>query len=292
MIKTHDYKKPFFDTLIQQGFKAFSLSDLEGNRLITYNTTKIKPENKVKEIIQRMAIAPDGVYKLQAQFGYSQRTKPETYYLKKGNVDTSFLNEQPLQPPVQISNNRPNKNEQKEQNVLSLDSALSRIEELSKLRAENEVLKERCKQLEIQNAELNAELDAEPENLQENSQDKIGNWLENIMPTLSPLADEYFKLQNRKLQLDEYKTTNYFAKQNNQQQRRKVVVKQQQEQNNYPDINNPDDLNGYFEELDKLGDEQFEQICNFIQTDYPELYLLIEQEFYPADENENEQTQN
>ncbi len=140
-MKTHEPNKKFFDTLIENGFKTFSLLDMEGNRLVAFATkSNVQPQTKIKEITQRLHIAPNGIYKLLANFNYSTRTTPEIYYLNKGNVDASYLNEQPtiIQAPAQMQNS---KKEKVQENVLSLDSALTRIEELSKLRAENERLK-------------------------------------------------------------------------------------------------------------------------------------------------------
>jgi hypothetical protein len=283
-IKTHVYTTTFLNSLLQSGFKSFSLTDMDGNRLVTLNNTKVLPKDKIKEIDNRLKISPEGVYKLNAQFDFSRNTKPEIYYLTKGKVDTSFLNENhEEQKPAIVKKNI---SEKTETNVLSLDSALTRIEELSQLRAENEVLKQRVKDLEIECEQLNAELEEQPETLSEDKGNSFTNWLQTITPVLSPLADEYFKLQNRKLQLDEFREQKTFYQQ--QQPKRKQTVVKQQETSVYPDITNPEQVNGYFDELEKLNEKQFNEVCDFIKTDYPELYLLIEQEFYSPEENENE----
>lgn len=283
-MKTHEPNKKFFDNLLENGFKTFSLLDMEGNKLVAFATkSNVQPQTKIKEITQRLHIAPNGIYKLLANFNYSTRTTPEIYYLNKGNVDASYLNEQPIIVQQPAQNN--SKKEKPETNVLSLDSALTRIEELSKLRAENEVLKQRVKDLEIENTELLAELDEQPELSEQPQGDKFGNWLQTIMPTLSPLADEYFKLQNRKVRLEEAK----IMQGSRTPQPQKRVVKTTRK-DVYPDINDPQQLEGYFAELDKLSEEEFNNVCDFISKDNPPLYAIIEQTYYAEEEEEEEES--
>lgn len=281
-MKTHAPTDKFFNDLVDNGYKAISMFDLNGDRLIQYNNSKVPLKEKIKEVKQRLNTLPNGIYILKLQFNYSQRTKPDTMYINKGNVDESVLNEAPPTPPQTIRERQTTKDEKKMDSVVSLDSALSRIEELSQLRAENAILIEKVKNLEQQISELEteiSELENEAPGMAE-SKDIFGNWIEKITPTLAPLADEYFKLQNRKLRLEEFKIMNAAPQRKRQQQKQKTLQ--------YPDINNEEQLNKFFNWLEKLNDDDFSTIINDCKQNYPELYVLIEQEFF-EDENEQEQ---
>lgn len=282
-MKTHEPNQRFFDELVTNGFKSISLFDNEGNRLIQFNNSKVLIKDKVKEVQQRLKIAPNGIYKLLAQFNYSNRTTPQIYYLNKGNVPEHNLSEQITITPQKL--NTVSKEEKTTQNVVSLDSALTRIEELSKLRAENEVLKQRVIDLEKTVQELENELEEEPETMGEQNTDAFGSWIEKIAPSLVPLADEYFKVQNRKLRLEEFKIMN---NPNRVKTSKRQRPKQQSANNVYPDINNENQLNNFFDFLETLNEPEFNAICEDTEKNYPELYELIQTEFFEEEEEEAE----
>lgn len=281
---THEPTKTFFDELISNGYKSFAVLDMEGNRLVSYNNTKTTPADKAKEIIQRFKLLPDGIYQLLAQYSFSRTLKPELYYLKKGNANALHLSEYAAPVPTM----RKTKEEKTTDNVLSLDAALSRIEELSKLRAECEVLRQRVKDLEIENAELQSELDEKGEDLGETeTPNPVNNWLQTIMPTLAPLADQYFQTKNRALDLEQKKLE---ALQTGVR-KKKIIKAQPMDQTRYPDINNPSELNGYLDYLETITDEQFNREVEQLATEYPDLYEIVVSEFFPDEETEETETE-
>jgi hypothetical protein len=271
---THEPNKAFFDDLIKNDFKAFQLKSMDGELLVPYNKPNKSAESQAKTIITRFKLLSDGIYQLYACYSHSHSLKPECFYIAKGKIQNNQLNETQPTHPV-----RQTKEEKTSQNVLSLDSALSRIEELSKLRAENEVLKQRIRDLEIENNELENEIDEQPELSEEKTgTDKITNWLTTIMPTLSPLADAYFQTQNRKLAIEEQKLLNLSKK--------NPYIKKTTQMNslkNYPDIHNDDELNSYFDMLEKLSDDDFEKVCQILSIENPELFEIVTDTFFEDD---------
>jgi len=278
-IKTHEPNQNFFNNLVQDGFKSISLFDWDGNRLIQYNNSKVPLKEKIKEVQQRLKVAPNGIYKLFAQFNFSQRTVPTIFYLNKGKVSEEFLSEEQATPIKE--NSKMSKEEKTTNSVVSLDSALTRIEELSKLRAENEVLKAQNSELQRLVQELENELEEEENNaLSEVPGNSVGNWLQNIAPTLIPLADQYFQLQDKKLQLEERKLG--LKKQTPGQKRNTRKTKK------YPDLNNEQELEMFFNWLEKVDENTFNNICIDTEKNNPQLYELIQQEFFEEEEEEEE----
>ena len=183
---------------------------------------------------------------------------------------------------------RKTKEEKTTENLLSLDTAVKNITESANLKAENEVLKQRVKELEIKNAELLAELDEEPENLEEqNAPAPFANWIQTILPTLSPLADEYFKLQNRKIQLEEAKVMTKYKP----PFKRNTPTPKQPEKMNLPNIQSPEELENFYNYLDSLNDDKFNEVLNTLEHNAPELADLVKNEFFEQDEENNESEQ-
>lgn len=277
---THTPNKQFFDELIEKGYKSFSLADADGNGILPMNQSSVTPLNKTKEILNRFKTLPDGLYTLTCSHTFARNYKKDAYILKKGNQNLSELK------PIQINvPEQKNKSEKMAENLLSIDEAFKNIKENATLKAENEVLRSRVKDLEVKLSELENEFD--DKEMSENEEpNKVGHWLQTIMPTLSPLADEFFKMQNRRISLEEKKL-------NFRTPTQKPLRKSQQKKMQYPDINNEQELNSFFDYLEKLSDSDFEKVLVYISTDNPELYELICTEFYgdESEENEEEKTQ-
>lgn len=287
---THTPDKAFFDDLIKNDFKAFQLKSMDGELLVPYNKPSKSADQQAKTIITRFKLLGDGVYQLYACHSHSHSLKPECFYLAKGKIQTTQLSETPPQTMRQT------KEEKQSQNVLSLDSALTRIEEISKLRAENEVLKQRVRDLEIENNDMQNELDELPELSEEKTgSDKVTNWLQTIMPTLSPLADAYFQTQNRKLAIEEQKLQNIrnlnFEPISNSRKKKTIRKNTQMDSlNNYPNIHNDVELDAYFDMIEKLSDEDFEKLCGVLSIEHPELFEIVTDTFF-EDDNEHDSSE-
>ena len=285
---THEPTQEFFDELIKDhGFVSFQLKSMDGDLLVPYNKAKGKsPQEQAKSIITKFKRLSDGVYQLMASESFSNSLKAECIYLSKGKIQFNPLSDQqPIQPM------RKTKEEKTLDSVMSIDSALTRIEETSRLRAENEVLKQRVKDLEIRVNELESEIDDQPELSEEKPMaDKVTNWLQTIMPTLAPLADSYFQTQNRKLALEEQKLQNLrnlnFEPISNS--RKKKTIKKQTHMNNYPNIHNDEELNDYFDMLEKLSDDDFEKVCGILSIEHPELYEIVTDTFFEDEDDQDD----
>lgn len=286
---THEPTKEFFDELIKDhDFKSFQLKSSDGDLLVPYNKSTKSPQEQAKSIITKFKRLGDGVYILLANDSFSNSLKPECIYLSKGKIQFNQLSDQqPIQPM------RKTKEEKTQDAVMSLESALTRIEETSRLRAENEVLKQRVKDLEIQVNELESEIDDQPELSEEKPMaDKVTNWLQTIMPTLAPLADSYFQTQNRKLALEEEKLQNIrrltFDPISNSRKKKNIKNKHMNSLNNYPDIHNDDELNDYFDMVEKLSDEDFEKLCGLLSIEHPELYEIVTDTFFEDEDDQDD----
>ena len=281
-IKTHTPSKSFFDELIGNGYKSFTLLDSDGNKIIPYNKPEVTPLAKAKEILTRFKTLPDGNYQLIAQYSFSRTTKPDLFYLTKGNAPVTMS--EPMPMPM-----KPTKKEKEVENVMSIETALSNIKENAVLTAENAVLKEKVKQLEIRVAELESELESEPEMSEgEQQPDKVGHWINTIMPVLSPLADQYFQTKNRQLDIEQQKLVQKYQAPT---ARPKIVryPKNENELGMYPNINNESEVNSYFDYLETLSDEQFQRVMEQMSADVPQLYEMVCDEFFPEDESEEQQ---
>ena len=280
-IKTHTPSKSFFDELIGNGYKSFTLLDSDGNKIIPYNKPEVTPLAKSKEILTRFKTLPEGNYQLIAQYSFSRTTKPDLFYLTKGNAPVTMS--EPMPMPM-----KPTKKEKEVENVMSIETALSNIKENAVLTAENAVLKEKVKQLEIRVSELESELESEPEMSEgEQQPDKVGHWLNTIMPVLSPLADQYFQTKNRQLDIEQQKLVQKYQAPARPQIVRKS--KKTMQQSNYPDINNETEVNQYMDYLEQLSDPDFEQVLFAMSQEHPQLYDMVCAEFFPEDEPEEQQ---
>ena len=265
--------------LTDTGYQHFSLCNGEGKKIVSFNPEKKNTQKKIDEIKKRFANLPDGLYQLLCNWNYGGAGSPDIFLLKKGVAPV----EQVLSAP---GPNRTLK-ENKQENVLSYETALQNIQTIAELQALN-------RELTAENLRLNTELDVlenelkvfEDKPLSDGEQGgAIGKWLSEIIPVLSPIADRYFDTENKKLSIQEreqyYK---YGPGQNQQQKKGPTIVRRGPKQpvkNNIPlpDINDQEQVNKFFDALEQLDEQKFIEVVKLVQEQNQPLYELIEIEF-------------
>ena len=259
------------------GINFVWLVDSDGEIIVTRNQRKEGYNDKIKEIKKRLPFLSPGTYFLNGLTTQNtKRVKPLQFTLTIGTTGTS----EPA-PVVRYQ-------QTDSVNVLSYSEALKRAEEISVLKIENENLKKQVKELEEANDELSEELEElkgkqkETETPTLLSQGK--DFLNQILPIISPLADEYFKLQNRKLDV---LSQNKPAPVNTRNQQ--TIKTNEVQFRPHPD-QHAEQWNAYLQELDKLTDEQFNAELEFLRVHYPLQLSYVEQIFFTEEPNETNET--
>lgn len=288
MKDTHEFDQKFKNMIKETGYKHIAMESPEGERIVSYNQPKTKIESKFDEIRKRLAVQPDGFYKILCRYSYGNQNKPDTFMIVKGNAKAKApLNEdQDDRRPAKRS-----KEEITREEVLSLPEAMKRIEELSQLRVENENLKGKIIEKDKIISELEDELDQlENEPLDESAPQGNGlmEWAEKTLPQVTPFLDQFFTMQNRKLDIRE-KELDMRAK------KKPVIVNTRTRQNSQArtfmdiDLNNEAEMNEFFDTLEELSEDQFDKAYNTIADKRPELAQMIEEEFQLTEEQEEEE---
>jgi hypothetical protein len=277
----HIFDAKFIKYLKDNGYKFVRLSDTEGNVLVLWNNnTSATLEKRFTEIKNRLNVLPDGVYILEAKFIYAKGQTPDKYYIKKGKIELSEGVPQTYTPASK------SKEDMNDKGVTSIDSALSRIEEIAMLLAENMQLKSEVKILELEVSELESDFYAVDNNLEEN-ETTASSWMKDLGTLVPSLADQYFATKKRdqelaeaKLKIDYLKATGGKA---NRVRKNPSMVKIQ------VDINNPAELEELYNYLESLSDEVFNHTVAIIEKRQPELIPLIEEEFMQEGEMEEDE---
>lgn len=199
----------------EQGYKMIALENAQGERVVSFNQINKSTDKQFDVIVTRLKseLQPDGVYFILMAHNISKARNPDRYPITKGKVEPEVLAEAekkslPLTPVII----------EKAENVLSWESAV----EMNKTIAEQAA---RIKQLEFENDQLQAQLDEEPDALEEdNSGGGLVGAFKDMIPSLTPMLDRYFTLQEKKLDLDLLKLQNGTAKQATKGTERKPIV--------------------------------------------------------------------
>jgi hypothetical protein len=273
-------------------YKCCRLLNKEGVSLVGYNNTKSKIliREKLKEIGRKIKSLPDGLYTLQCQHTMNTAGTPDNFFIRKGRATLGDGEEMIIPIRNQIEN-KENKLDTKA-DILSTQSALTRIEEIATLRAENMVYKNRIVDLEKAVAELEAELD-EAETLNENGDGSIASLLtkensplKGIADLIPSLADSFFNYKNRELALKEkeLEKKNGAHKTNFAQRRFKVKRKENEGEGNQLDLSDNSKVEKYFSIMENLEDADFNNEVARAKEQQPALFEAIREEF-SLDEN-------
>jgi hypothetical protein len=281
-MEVYNFDAALIKKLTDTGYQHFTLETSEGKKVVPFNPEKKNSQKKLDEIKKRLTMLPDGLYQLKANWNYGGSGSPDTFLIKKGNapIDTA----QPIQQVVQLRENN-----RTVENVLSYEVALQNIQTIAQLEAQ-------VRELTKENTRLNLELEEieKAENEAPLSEgglsSSVTSWLKEITPILLPLADRYFDTENRKLQVKE--RDQYF--QYGQKKKAQIVnghvprtrrtSPEQHTETNYPNLENAEEVNNFFDALEKLEDAQFEEACKTISEEHPELYKLVLVEFEEQEE--------
>ncbi len=186
----------------KQNYRHLGLFNRSGECIIKYNTVKMKPETRLKQIKTRLEspTLTDSVYIIKCKSYHTKDTKTDDYIINKNNSDV--LNEMPIiTPPEQF----------KEVEGYSFSKALELEVKLKAAELENEAQKNKIKTLEDNLSECYNtidELEENEENLSENN-NTAPNWqtfISESLATISPIIDKHLELKERAILLQENKT--------------------------------------------------------------------------------------
>lgn len=188
----------------EQGYKMAALENSEGQRILPFNQIKVPVAKHLDLIPTRLKseLNPDGIYYVLMAHNIQASKQPHRYPITKGKVSAEELsleekNKMPLTPVQVIS---------PVHEVLTYDKALEYQQKISDLQTRVNQLEFESNELHKQVEELEAELE-ENEGLQEEQSqpNNIVTFLKEAIPSITPLLDRHFDLQERKLNLEELK---------------------------------------------------------------------------------------
>lgn len=271
-MKTHseaDIRKLFK----QQGYKYASMRNAEGKTIVTYNTEnnpKIKAADKINEAFERLKVLPDGIYTFLFANSKGRNVAPDEFAFLKGNV---VLDENGKGAPFQIIHQMPTNAPKND-----FDKILSYPEVLS-LQMELTTLKFKLQNTEAELAKANATIvslekevaDLEAKGLGEDTSPL--KWVENLSSALLPVADRYFGIKERELDLQERGV-------------RRPKPQQQKKRPAMPEIGSAE-FEQWLDKLSDLPDEQYQKAMYNIRQVSPDHYNAIIAEL-ESDEDETE----
>lgn len=250
-------------------YRLIKMVDFNENEVFPFNQPTLSAKDQFKRITKRFNsdMIPDGYYFIYCCISTRRSKNPDKFLIKKGNP------QQPTDKTVTIQ--RPNELSKNE--IISVTAALDYItqiatlkNEITRLELENKQLKEEC-----------AELSSELEELQDGeglSEDKSANtvteYLKETAPTLIALADRYFNLQEKKIQLEANKQTFKRIAPKKPINKETLKIGSAEHIELIKKLYNESNTEALDKELDKLeqqNPEQYEILCN-------ELNLFFEDE--------------
>jgi hypothetical protein len=178
----------------EQDYKTAALEDLQGTRLLGFNTLKTcdinEQLNKIEKRIKSVTI-PNGYLNVCMAINPSHQRNPDKFIIVKGNLSEAAP--LPSQAPQQIIIEK-----EKSAEVLTWGEALKLHAELAALREENKALRDKIEIYE----------DEESENLSEaapGNNINLLSFLKEQSPVFISLADRYFNLEEKKIDLQKSK---------------------------------------------------------------------------------------
>lgn len=185
-----------------QGYKLAALEDQQGRRILSFNQLKTSIDKHLTLIPTRLKseINPDGVYFVLMAQNISKAGKdPDKFPILKGKVSPDDLVEAEKRSlPLTLAVSEPA--------VLTYAQAIEYNRVIASNESEIKQLKWELEQAKLTIAELEAELDEEDEGLSEGGPvNPIAKFLSDTMPTIIPMIEKHFELQEKRINLDEMK---------------------------------------------------------------------------------------
>lgn len=276
----------------EQGYKYCNLTDLTGEVIVPYNSIKSPISKKLDEINNRMKRQPDGVYCITCKVTYGTNSKGDKYYLGKGKVPKTLSEEnipsQEKEPPV-----RKNGKENNSEHLLSLENFTETMRELAELKAKVSTLENENRRLkdDLENVE---EYDDEEEGMDENTTlQGFGQIAKDLTLALEPVADRYFKNEERKLRLKEMQ---FLAEQGYEIPGAKRAVKSNGRaiRNGNPEPQQLPEVNGegweeYITHVLNLPEPDFIRHMEQLKAHDEDYYNAVCEEVYESEEEEEEE---
>jgi hypothetical protein len=171
-----------------QNYISAALEDESGKRILSFNNPKNKLIDKqLIDIEKRLnaEIFEDGIYTVLMAIAINKQKIADKYHIIKGE---------------QKQDAKPQILEEKAANVLTWNAALDLHKELANLRAENETLRAENENLKDEICELEDNENSELSNPAANV-NNFTTLLKEHAPTLIAIADKFFSLEEKKLEI-------------------------------------------------------------------------------------------
>lgn len=266
----------------EQQYKHVSLRSIDGQIMVPINPPRTSVEKRLNEIVKRVQVLPDGVYAIRCQSASGAQFY-DIHYFGKGKYDKDILNS-PKSQSQQIIIQQPQvMSERPAAGLLTYEQSFSMIQENSDLKARNMFLEQQNALLQERINLLEAKIDERDEdNLGENSTlGFIGSTLKEIVPSIIPVFDRHFDLQEKKIALAEKKLERGAVKQLPKPPAQPPA--QQKPQSllmTPPPAHDTVNFAKYIEEIKFLNDDDFAKYMEMLQQQQPELYALVENLVY------------
>jgi len=237
----------------QQNYKTAALENNKGERIQHFNSTKTSNINKQLDLIHKRLqsdIFDDGIYYILMATSIVNQKKPDKYPIIKGKFNQSMLNDNEQKHQIIVQS--------PSQDVLSWEAALSYQNQISQLTSEVNRLK-----LELNNANtLLEEYEEEEENRGLNDTTTTGSlmeYLKEVVPSILPMADRYFDLEEKKLNLQQSK-----QRPAQQQQRKPIITGSFQHLaliEQYYNAGHDEKLSRELDKLEEFNTDMYKQVC-------------------------------
>jgi len=252
----------------------FYLTDVNGTTRHVQIGAKKDLDKKIAEAVQTISSLQDQVFRIVFLKSTSGTDKAEyCYYLSKTPQSANA----PAQQPQTIINTP-------FEPARSMSEALKDAHEMATLRADNKRLQDEVNRLTAECGELRAEAMAEEESKElaaaPNGIDKAAGFMKEILPQFLPIADKYFELAEKKLQLQALALS----------QRPQQPAQQPRKKHPFRPFPNPETeterTQQYLTWLESVPDNVFKMEIIAAKTQAPALYTILEQEFNTPNDGE------
>lgn len=244
----------------QQGYKLAALENSKGERIQPFNKMTVAINKQLDTITNRLTadLFDDGVYYVLMAQNINKSKSADRYPTVKGKLNPDDLKEPIQTQPITIVHPA--------QEVLTYEAALNYQQTISDLKNEIALLKLERTSLQEQ---LQEALDENELSGEEMKSSNFQTFLKEALPSVTPILDRYFDLEEKKLNLLQLKQERKpLQRTNSREQHKKVIpIKTGSQQHLelielYYNKKMDDKLST---ELDKLEDFDFElykQVCD------------------------------
>lgn len=253
-MKQKIYKFPELKKIaVEQSYKCAALEDSQGTRIFPYNNYKTKLDKQFQLIQGRLNsdIIPEGIYYVTMAININRTRQPDRYPIVKGDAIPEAIIQAPLL----------NENKKAEPSVLSYASALQMQKRISDLENEKIRLEALNENLRAQIAELEKELEAPLEE----KESSVKTFINEGLPSVMPILDKWFMLEEKKLAVKEKELENKPANAKKRVIRRELPAGSKEHLLLIETLyraNNEEKLNNELDRLEAENKELYLKVCN------------------------------